>query len=116
MRDYFAEQGATENLLEFCSEAGDSWSELCDFLGFNPAPSGDFPKEHVSSETRHKKFRLYYNRAGAYLYGRLAPRMTKKRKAQAPKTLKVKELAKKILRCKSCVAVRCFWLVFLLAP
>ena len=70
---FFEENFASAQLLEFCSEAGDSWPNLCNFIGCDAPVGIPFPRENVSKERKIKAFRLIYNTVASRLYGRLAP-------------------------------------------
>lgn len=81
---FFAENDASDQLLTFCAETGDSWPQLCDFIGCNPPPEIPFPKKNISVERDMRRFRLAYNTVASSVYGCIAPKVLRNRPIVLP--------------------------------
>lgn len=72
---FFKENDASPQLLTFCSEEGDSWPEICRFIGRDIPEDTPFPKADVSSERSPQRFRVFCNKIGSKAYSIAAPRI-----------------------------------------
>lgn len=70
VRDYFAAQGAKDQLLEICWETGGGWEQLCAFLG-EPLPEGGIPHSNRTADLDDKPVRIFANRMLMKGYGAL---------------------------------------------
>ena len=76
VRQFFAQQGASDQLLEICWEDGDGWAELCAFLR-RPVPDIPFPFTNKSVERPLVDDILLQNLAHIrYQLGLLNPHLT----------------------------------------
>jgi Sulfotransferase domain len=69
VRQFFADQSASDLLLEICWENGDGWEALCGFLGC-AVPESGFPHANKSDRSRHV-FRRKINALIEAVYPRL---------------------------------------------
>jgi len=71
VRDFFAERGASDQLLEICWEEKPGWAPLCTFLG-EPVPDADIPHSNRTADLEKKPVRVFLNRLLMKGYGAVA--------------------------------------------
>ncbi|MCB1504233.1 MAG: hypothetical protein KDJ47_04580 [Hyphomicrobiaceae bacterium] len=82
---FFAEHGASHQLLKIRIDQPQSIAKLAEFLELE-IPFSEFPRENVSKGDRRdigSIFKWHYNRTVQPIYGRVAPRLSKKAARQA---------------------------------